>query len=98
MTTLRLWRLLTADNNLRAVKQGRWGLVTPIAGPCIANCICSFRPKDTPSLRALGSKWARLLDNLPGVSQFYRCAGCLSGKTYGIKISAGHSGCNHQTE
>ena len=29
--------------------------------------MCSFRPKDTPGLRAPGSKWARLLDNLPGV-------------------------------
>jgi hypothetical protein len=25
--------------------------------------------QDTPGLRALGSKWARLLDNLPDVSQ-----------------------------
>ena len=35
--------------------------------------------QDTSGLRALGSKWARLLDNLPDVSHFCRCAGCLSG-------------------
>ena len=36
--------------------------------------------QDTPSLRALGSKWARLLDNLPDVSQLLRCGGCLRGQ------------------
>ena len=46
--------------------------------------------QDTPGLRALGSKWARLLDNLPDVSQCLDASGCPSGKTYGIKISAGH--------
>jgi hypothetical protein len=74
------------------------GSHSPIAGPRIANGVSSLKPKDTPGLPGLGSKWARLLDNLPDVSQFYRCAGCLSGKPYGINISAGHSECNHQIE
>jgi hypothetical protein len=30
-------------------------------------------------------KWARLLDSLPDVSQYRRCARCLSGTTCGIK-------------
>ena len=40
---------------------------------------------DTPGLRALGSKWARLLDNLPDVSELLDASGTLSGETYGIK-------------
>ena len=65
--------------------------------PCIRNhAPCSHRSvkrtamqaQDTPGLRALGSRWARLLDNLPGVSHLCRCAGCLSSKTHGDKKTA----------
>ena len=40
------------------------------------------------SLPRLGSRWAKLLDNLPDVSHLLDASGCLSGKTYGIKIDA----------